>query len=147
MLSVVGAIFLVTFDASALMADPMLAALLSQVSLTTFDYIAGIAAMVVLPQLFSAVSGGLGLLYGLRFPNLHWTNEAQVVKQGMAVFVSMFGNLALVGVPALTVYFLRVYVSVSVLLLIWTAVFAIGLYVVYRLIIGWGVRNYEKLSV
>jgi hypothetical protein len=40
-----------------------------------------------------------------------------------------------------------VYVSVSVLLLIWTAVFAIGLYVVYRLIIGWGVRNYEKLSV
>ena len=129
------------------MNDPLFGGLLPQVTLSAIDYLVGIAAMFVLPQLFSAVSGGLGLLYGLRYPNLHWTNEAQVVKQGMAVFASMFGNLALVGVPALMVYFLRVYVSVSVLLLIWTAVFAIGLYVVYRLIIGWGVRNYEKLSV
>ena len=147
MLSVVGAVFLVTFDASALMADPMLTALLPQVSLTSFDYIAGIAAMVVLPQLFSAVSGGLGLLYGLRFPNLLWTNEAQVVKQGMAVFASMFGNLALFGIPALTVYFLRAYLSVSVLLFLWTVVFALGVYVVYRLLIGWGVKAFEKLSV
>ena len=145
--SIVGTVFFVTFDLSAWMNDPLFGDLLPQVTLSAIDYLVGIAAMFVLPQLFSAVSGGLGLLYGLRFPNLHWTNEAQVVKQGMAVFASMFGNLALVGVPALTVYFLRVYVSVSVLLLIWTAVFAIGLYVVYRLIIGWGVRNYEKLSV
>ncbi len=145
--SIVGTVFFVTFDASALMADPMFAGLLPQVSLTSFDYIAGIVALFVLPQLFSAVSGGLGLLYGLRFPNMHWTNEAQIVKQGMAVFASMFVNLALVGIPALTVYALRAYLSVSVLLLIWTAVFAIGLYVVYRLILGWGVRKYEKLSV
>jgi hypothetical protein len=65
----------------------------------------------------------------------------------MAVFASMFGNLALVGIPALTVYFLRAYLSVSVLLLLWTAVFAVGLYVVYRLILGWGTKAYEKLLV
>jgi len=147
MLSIVGIVFFVTFDASAWMNDPMYVGLLPQVTLTVFDYVAGIAALLVLPQLFSAVSGGLGLLLGLRFPNLHWTNEAQVVKQGMAVFVSMFGNLALVGIPALTVYFLRAYLSVSVLLLIWTAVFAVGLYVVYRLILGWGTKAYEKLLV
>ena len=147
MLSVVGAVFFITFDMSAWMNDPLFGSLLPQVALTSFDYIAGIAALLLLPQLFSAVSGGLGLLYGLQFPNLHWTNEAQVVKQGMAVFVSMFGNLALVGIPALTVYFLRAYLSVSVLLLIWTAVFALGVYVVYRLLIGWGVKTFEKLSV
>ncbi len=145
--SIVGTVFFVTFDVSAWMNDPLFGALLPSVTLTSIDYLAGIAAMFVLPQLFSAVSGGLGLLYGLRFPNLHWTNEAQVVKQGMAVFVSMFGNLALFGIPALTVYVLRAYLPVSVLLLIWTAVFALGLYMVYRLIIGWGVRAFEKLSV
>ena len=84
---------------------------------------------------------------GLRFPNLHWTNEAQVVKQGTAVMASMFGSMALFGVPALTVYILREWISVSVLLLLWTVVFALGVYVVYRLLIGWGVKAFEKLSV
>ena len=51
-----------------------------------------------------------------------------------------------VGIPALTVYFMREWISVSVLLLFWTVVFAIGLYVVYRLIIGWGTKAYETLS-
>lgn len=145
--SIVGTVFFVTFDLSAWMNDPLFGDLLPQVTLSAIDYLVGIAAMFVLPQLFSAVSGGLGLLYGLRFPNLHWTNEAQVVKQGMAVFASMFGNMALVGIPALMVYILREWISVSVLLLFWTVVFAIGLYVVYRLIIGWGTKAYEKLLV
>ena len=147
MISTVGVIFFAAFDASALMATPGIAAMLPQVTLTSFDYITGIAALLVLPQLFSAVSGGIGLLYGLRFPNLHWTNEAQVVKQGMAVFASMLGSIALVGIPALTVVFLRAYLPVSVLLLIWGAVFAVGLYVVYRLVLGWGVRAFERLAV
>ncbi len=146
MLSVVGAVFFVTFDLSAWMNDPLFGDLLPQVTLSAIDYLAGIAAMFVLPQLFSAVSGGLGLLWGLRFPNLHWTNEAQVVKQGTAVLASMFGSMALFGIPALTIYILREWISVSVLLLFWTVVFAIGLYVVYRLIIGWGTKAFETLS-
>ncbi len=145
--SIVGTVFFVTFDLSAWMNDPLFGDLLPQLTLSAIDYLAGIAAMFVLPQLFSAVSGGLGLLWGLRFPNLHWTNEAQVVKQGTAVMASMFGSMALFGVPALTVYILREWISVSVLLLLWTVVFALGVYVVYRLLIGWGVKAFEKLSV
>ena len=149
LLSVVGIIFYVRFDPNAvsMLSDPTLAALLPQVTLTVFDDIAGIAAMLILPQLFSAVSGGVGLLLGLRFPNLNWTNEAQVIKQGMAVLLSMFGNLALVGIPALTVYFLRGEIPVSVMLLFWGAVFAVGVVIVYRMIVGWGTKTFEQLSV
>ncbi|MBE6659282.1 MAG: hypothetical protein E7604_12685 [Ruminococcaceae bacterium] len=149
LLSAVGIVFFLRFDAAAIVQslDPTLAALLPQVTLTALDYLAGIAALVLLPQLFSAVMGGIGLLLGLRFPNLSWTNEAQVIKQGTAVMLSMFGGLALVGIPALTVYFLRTWMPVSVWLLIWTAVFAVGTVIVYRVICGWGVRAFEKLSV
>jgi len=149
LLSAVGIVFFLRFDAAAIVQslDPTLAALLPQVTLTASDHLAGIAALVLLPQLFSAVMGGIGLLLGLRFPNLSWTNEAQVIKQGTAVMLSMFGGLALVGIPALTVYFLRTWMPVSVWLLIWTAVFAVGTVIVYRVICGWGVRAFEKLSV
>jgi len=149
LLSAVGIVFFLRFDAAAIVQslDPTLAALLPQVTLTALDHLAGIAALVLLPQLFSAVMGGIGLLLGLRFPNLSWTNEAQVIKQGTAVMLSMFGGLALVGIPALTVYFLRTWMPVSVWLLIWTAVFAVGTVIVYRVICGWGVRAFEKLSV
>ena len=149
LLSAVGIVFFLRFDAAAIVQslDPTLAALLPQVTLTALDYLAGIAALVLLPQLFSAVMGGIGLLLGLRFPNLSWTNEAQVIKQGTAVMLSMFVGLALVGIPALTVYFLRTWMPVSAWLLIWTAVFAVGTVIVYRVICGWGVRAFEKLSV
>ncbi|MBR5871218.1 MAG: hypothetical protein IKZ09_09290 [Clostridia bacterium] len=145
--SVVGLIFLYTFDNSALMADPAMASLIPQTQMTGFDWIAGTIAILVLPQLFSVVSGGIGLLLGLRFPNLNWTNEAQVVKQGMAVFVSMFGNVVLLAIPAATVYFGRDYVPVSVLLLIWTAVFAVGIPIVKRILDTWGCKAFETLSV
>lgn len=144
--SIVGLIFLYTFDNSVLMADPAMAALLSQTRMTDLDFAAGTIALLVFPQLFSIVSGGIGLLIGLRFPNLHWTNEAQVVKQGMAVFASMIGNMALVGIPALTVYFGREYIPVSVLLLFWTTVFAVGAPIVKHILDTWGIKAFESLS-
>ena len=51
---------------------------------------------VVLPLLFVAFEGLLGLLCGLRYPNLDWENENQAVKTGMAVFISMFGAMGAV---------------------------------------------------
>lgn len=147
MMSVVGMIFFYTFDSSALLSDPTFAGLIPQVTMTAFDYAAGVTALFVLPQLFSVVSGGMGLLWGLRFPNLNWTNEAQVVKQGLAVLVSMACNLILAVIPALTVYFGRAYVPVSVLLLVWTAIFAGGAAAVKRVIDTWGTKTFEAISV
>ena len=42
----------------------------------------------------------LGLACNLRFPNFNWDNEAQVIKQGAAVLVSMLGGVVAVLVPA-----------------------------------------------
>lgn len=42
----------------------------------------------------------LGLVCNLRFPNFNWDNEAQVVKQGAAVLVSMLVGVIGVIVPA-----------------------------------------------
>ena len=146
LMSVVGIIFLFGSDGSVLTADPTLAELVPQVSMTAFDYAAGVFTLLVLPQLFSIVTGGMGLLWGLRFPNLNWTNEAQVVKQGLAVLVSMSCNLILAAIPALTVYFGRAYIPVSVLLLIWTVLFAVGAAAVKRVIDTWGTKTFEALS-
>ena len=146
LMSVVGMIFLYTFDVGTLSVDPAVASLIPQSQMTGFDLAAGTVALLVLPQLFSVVSGGVGLLLGLRFPNLNWTNEAQVVKQGVAVFAAMLSNLALAAIPALTVYFGREYIPVSVLLLLWTAVFAVGVPVVRRILDTWGCKAFEALS-
>lgn len=42
----------------------------------------------------------LGLACNLKFPNFNWDNEAQVVKQGAAVLVSMLVGMIVVLVPA-----------------------------------------------
>ncbi len=53
---------------------------------------------VVLPLLFVAFEGLLGLLCNLKYPNLDWENENQAVKTGMAVFIAMFGAMGAVFV-------------------------------------------------
>ena len=42
----------------------------------------------------------LGLAANLWFPNFNWDNEAQVVKQGASVLVSMLGGVIAVIIPA-----------------------------------------------
>ncbi len=51
------------------------------------------AIAAVLPLLFVAFEGLLGLLCNLKYPNLDWENENQAVKTGMAVFIAMFGAM------------------------------------------------------
>ncbi len=124
-----------------------LLAMLPTVTLSVFDRIIGIIAIFLLPQLFSAVTGGLGLLFGIRYANLHWTNEAQVVKQGTAVGLSMLCNMGLLAVCAASVWFGRGLLDASVWLLLWTVVFALLVFVVRRLVMGYGCRAFEELSV
>ena len=66
-----------------------------------------------------------GLYMGLKFPNMEWTNETAVVKQGMAPFVALFGNWIVVVVIAGLYFLLRKSISayvyagiISILLLI-----------------------------
>ena len=54
----------------------------------------------LIPLVLLAYCIVLGLACNLWFPKLNWDNEAQVVKQGAAVLVSMLGGVIAVIVPA-----------------------------------------------
>ena len=55
-------------------------------------------AVVALFVLFCAQ---LGLVCGLRWPNLHWTSEVVVIKQGLATTLTLLGSWALVAAAGL----------------------------------------------
>ncbi|MCL2227368.1 MAG: hypothetical protein FWB97_07040 [Oscillospiraceae bacterium] len=60
-----------------------------------------IALAFILPLAATLMIALLGITFGLAFPRFDWINPLQPVKQGMAVMLTMFGSMALVGVLAL----------------------------------------------
>lgn len=54
-----------------------------------------IVATILLPQALNLIVGEVGLLIGLAFPRFDWTNEAIVVKQSLAVGLSMLASMGL----------------------------------------------------
>ncbi len=67
----------------------------------------------------------LGLMLGLKKPNLNWTNETQAVKQGLAVGMTLLGGMAVPLGMGLIVYFLRNVCDVTPYLWIPTALAAL----------------------
>lgn len=59
---------------------------------------------LVVPSVYSLFSSQVGLMMDVRKPNYAWTNEAQVVKQGMSVLFTMLIGMAAVALPALAVF-------------------------------------------
>lgn len=49
-----------------------------------------IVMMLVTPMVYVVLSAAFGLFMGLKRPNLNWTSEVAPIKQGLAVFLSMF---------------------------------------------------------
>ncbi|MCD7843488.1 MAG: hypothetical protein LUG17_02535, partial [Clostridiales bacterium] len=60
-----------------------------------------IAVAILLPQLFAGFTALLGVAVNLRFPRFDWTSEAQVVKQGVCVFICTFGTMLATIVPVM----------------------------------------------
>lgn len=154
LMSIFGLIFLFSGNANIApemfgegVTDEMLSEVTAQTTISTFDYIINGIALIVFPQLYSVVSGGIGLLLGLKYPNLNWTNEVQVVKQGSAVMLTMFGNMAVVVAVALSVVFASAVIPVSILLLLWMVVFAVLSICIYRALDTWGVKKFNSLPV
>lgn len=52
----------------------------------------GFIWMMALSTLFVFFSAMNGLVIGLKFPNLHWTNETAALKQSFGVLFALFGN-------------------------------------------------------
>ncbi len=153
--SIVGVLFFLTYEfdvnavaeANGIPAEQLSVLLPAQGAVTAFDTVVGCVAIVLLPQLFVIMTGGVGLLLGIRFVNLNWVNEAQVVKQGAAVGITMLVNMVTVALLALAIYFGRALLPVSVWLLVWTVLFAAAIAVIQRVIDTWGVKTFESLAV
>ena len=81
----------------------------------------------VLMILYTYFNANFGLMLGLRFPNLNWTNETMAVKQGAAVFLALFGGwVLLLAVAALYIFVLRKTMTPETYMRILIAVFLVG---------------------
>lgn len=91
----------------------------------------------------------MGMVFGLVYARLDWKNEAQVVKSGMAMFLTLVVNvvLAMVGTVVAIIALLvgndiLTYVLFGVLILFFGGL-SIG---AYAIITHYGVRKYESLN-
>lgn len=62
---------------------------------------------LLLPLVLLVFTIVFGLAANLWFPNFHWDNEAQVIKQGASVLISMLGGMLAVVVPAVLILVLQ----------------------------------------
>ena len=63
-------------------------------------------AFLFVPAIYSLFSSQMGLLMDIRKPNYTWTNETQVVKQGISVLLTMLAGMAVIALPAIALFVL-----------------------------------------
>ncbi|MBP5417523.1 MAG: hypothetical protein J6Y58_08365 [Clostridiales bacterium] len=111
--------------------------------------IAGCLLLIVLTSLAHLLFSMVGLIFGLVFVRLDWTNEAQVIKSGMGLVITMIVN-----------FFLALFLSIGLFVAIIiggnTAIFGAfageiilvgGLCAgAYAIITHYGVKKYESLN-
>ena len=87
----------------------------------------------------------LGVLSNLRHPNLNWVNEIAVVKQGVPVFVSMFGSWLFIGILAGLYFACANIMTATTYLYIVSALIISITALEYYLLRTIGVKQFEKL--
>ena len=84
----------------------------------------------------------LGLVLNLSFPNLSWTNETVIVKQGTAAMISVFSGIGIVIVQ----FLLWMVIGNSALsMVLFICFICILIWVLYRLLLNSGRRKFERL--
>lgn len=101
---------------------------------------------ITISSLLLAMFGGsFGLLIGTLNANLNWTNEAAVIKQGMASMISMFGMM-LISFGYAGLYFLVYqYLEVNIYIIIWMVVLAFATRIINRIISTKGAEVFMSL--
>ena len=103
------------------------------------------ALLVVVPMVYVVLSAAFGLFMGLKRPNLNWTSEVAPIKQGLAVFLSMFGGWLVVVALGFLYYALMARVGAVAFLLAVTALFAVLALVLVRWLKTSGAKIYQHL--
>lgn len=81
--------------------------------------------LIVLPLLFTLLNAAFGLAVNLKLPNLHWTNEAAAVKQGVNIFLALFGGWLYLAALGGLYFVVRSFLAPLPFLLIGTALTAL----------------------
>ena len=101
-------------------------------------------AVVLIPLLYNVWVANIGLIWGLRFPVLDWTNEAVAVKQGTAVLLAMlFASFPalLLGIGALALSFVTPWLSLA----LWIVATVAADVWSFRAIMRGGVARFEAI--
>ncbi len=104
-----------------------------------------IVMMVVTPMVYVVLTAAFGLFMGLKRPNLNWTSEVAPIKQGLAVFLSMFGGWLVAAALGFLYYALMARVGAVAFLLAATVLFAMLALVLLRWLKGRGAEIYQNL--
>ena len=104
-----------------------------------------IVMMLVTPMVYVVLSAAFGLFMGLKRPNLNWTSEVAPIKQGLAVFLSMFVGWPVAVALGFLYYALMARVGAVAFLLTVTALFAVLALVLVRWLKTSGAKIYQHL--
>ena len=104
-----------------------------------------IVMMLVTPMVYVVLSAAFGLFMGLKRPNLNWTSEVAPIKQGLAVFLSMFGGWLVAVALGFLYYALMARVGAVAFLLAVIALFAVLALVLVRWLKTSGAKIYQHL--
>ena len=103
--------------------------------------------LIVLSILLPLASHFIGIIVNLIYPKLDAENSAEVVKQSTSSFLSvMIGMLLLIGTFAITMGMIGK-IDPKLLLLIVTGVFIVIDTILYIILVSYGVKKFNKLSV
>ncbi len=104
-----------------------------------------IVMMIVTPMVYVVLSAAFGLFMGLKRPNLNWTSEVAPIKQGLAVFLSIFVGWLVAVALGFLYYALMARVGAVAFLLAVTALFAVLALVLVRWLKTSGAKIYQHL--
>ena len=105
----------------------------------------GILLSALVPGLLTLLSGVLGMVCGLKWAKLDWINEAYPCKQSMAAFLTMFGMMGLCIVMAVGFALASAVMSANLFLALLAVILTAASWGLYRVIMTWGVRQWEAL--
>ena len=122
----------------------LLTSLFTVVALRSVIPAGGAVTVFILPAAFTLFTAFYDLTIGLLTPNLHWTNEMTVIKQGAGMLIAVFSGMifpALAFVAALTLP-----LPALALGLLLSGVFLAAAIALYFAVTTWGVQTFENLS-
>lgn len=99
----------------------------------------------LIPGLFSVLCGVLGMIFGLKWARFDYISEAYPCKQSGSISATMFSLWGLVLVLGGGYFLLSPLLSPAGYLALCAGILALLSFALYRLLLSWGVRQWESL--